>query len=111
MKEFQFEATVQNLEEFIKLRDIKIPKLYETEKQEDSIVHIKLFTPDSNWSWFITEFDQEDTFFGLVDGFEKELGYFSFSELKSVRGHLGLCVEIDLHFSPQPISKIQKGGE
>jgi hypothetical protein len=48
------------------------------------------------------------TFFGLVDGFEMELGYFSLSEIKSVRGRLGLPVERDLHFKPQTLSEIKK---
>jgi hypothetical protein len=108
-KEFQFEATVQHLEEFIKWKALKIPKLYEVEHQKDPIAHIKLFTPDTQWTWWILEWDGEDTFFGLVNGQEQELGYFSFSELKSVRGHLGLSVEIDLYFSPQPLSKVEKG--
>ena len=38
---------------------------------------LKLFTPTARWSWFATEFDGKDLFFGLVDGMEKELGYFT----------------------------------
>ena len=46
----------------------------------NAIAYAKFFTPDSNWTWYATEFDDIDTFFGLVDGFEKELGYFLLSE-------------------------------
>jgi hypothetical protein len=53
----------------------QLPALGATEKQEDPLVICKFFTPDSSWSWYITEFDQEDTF-GLVVGFEVELGTF-----------------------------------
>ena len=54
-----------------------IPRLYATENEPDPIVHVKLFTPDSGWTWFITEFDPEDRrCFGLVYGHERELGYF-----------------------------------
>jgi hypothetical protein len=35
---------------------------------------VKYFTPDSNWTWYASEFDGEDTFFGPVAGFEVELG-------------------------------------
>jgi hypothetical protein len=34
-------------------------------------------TADSSWTWYSTEFDGEDLFFGLVVGFETELGYFN----------------------------------
>ena len=63
-----------------------------------AVVYLKLFTPDSNWTWFATEFDGKDTFFGLVDGLERELGYFNLSELESIKGPLGLPIERDLHF-------------
>ena len=37
----------------------------------------KLFSPYSNWTWYITELDPETgQCFGLVEGFERELGYF-----------------------------------
>ena len=45
-------------------------------------------------------------FFGLVEGFEKELGYFNLSELESVRGPLGLPIERDLHFQPKTLGEI-----
>jgi hypothetical protein len=53
----------------------------------------------------VTEFDGEDLFFGLVQGLEEELGYFSLSELESVRV-LGLPVERDLYFTPKPLSEL-----
>lgn len=83
----------------------KLPPLYSTEKDEDPTAVAKFFTPDSNWTWFATEFDGEDRFFGLVDGFDKELGYFSLSELASARGPLGLPIERDRWFSPKPLSE------
>ena len=86
----------------------RLPKLYSQENVEDPIAQVKFFTPDSSWSWYPVEFDGEDTFFGLVFGFERELGYFSLSELESCRGPLGLPIERDLHFTPMPISKIER---
>ena len=70
------------------------------------MAHVKYFTPDSNWTWYATEFDGEDTFFGLVDGYYKEFGYFSFSELKTIRGKLELPVERDLHWKPTTLRDI-----
>lgn len=86
----------------------KLPALDSTKGTEDPIVQVKFFTPDSNWTWYGIEFDGEDTFYGLVDGFEDELGYFSLKELESVRGPFGLPIERDLYFKPTPLSKIRE---
>lgn len=94
------------LDYFEKIR-LKILRLYATDNEEDPMVWVKFFTPDSSWTWYVTEFDGDDTFFGLVDGQAKELGYFLFSELKAARGPRGLPIEIDLYFKPCPLSKAQ----
>ena len=86
-----------------------LPKLYEQDsKGLNAIAYVKFFTPDSNWTWYGTEYDGEDTFFGLVDGFEKELGYFSLSELESVKGPYGLKIERDLYFVPTTLKQLMK---
>jgi hypothetical protein len=85
----------------------KLPPLYAAEHEADPLVVCKFFTPDSNWTWYAIEFDGEDTFFGLVHGLEKELGYFSLSELGSTRGPLGLPIERDLYFEPCKLSKVR----
>lgn len=85
----------------------KLPKLYANENIGlEAVAPVKYFTPDSNWTWYASEFDGEDTFFGLVSGFEVELGYFSLSELQSVRGAMGLQVERDLHYEPQTLQQL-----
>ena len=85
----------------------QLPPPYAQEKLGGSAVaYVKLFTPDGSWTWYATEFDGEDTFFGLVDGHCKELGYFSLSELQQLRGPMGLAVERDLHFPPTPLDQI-----
>lgn len=86
----------------------KLPALYTSENDPDPMIWCKFFTPDSGWTWYAIEFDGKDTFYGLVDGFEEELGYFSLSELESVRGVLGLPVERDLYFKPRKLSMVQK---
>lgn len=85
---------------------LRLPPLYSTEDEEDPIVQVKFFDPCGSWSWYATEFDGEDLFFGLVDGFERELGYFRLSELASVRGPLGIGIERDQFFTPVPLSKL-----
>lgn len=85
-----------------------LPGLYSTEHDDDPLVRAKLFTPWTNWSWYVTEFDGEDVLFGLVSGHEVELGYFTLSELEAIRGPGGLCIERDLHFTPRPLSQVRK---
>ena len=85
----------------------QLPPLYSQEALGlTALARVKFFTPDSNWSWYASEFDGQDTFFGLVDGFELELGYFLLSELKQVHGNLGLPIERDLYFKPTPLQII-----
>ena len=85
----------------------QLPQLYSQEEVDDPKAIAKYFTPDANWTWYATEFDGKDTFFGLVDGLEKELGYFSLAELESVKGPFGLGVERDLWFEPTPLSELK----
>jgi hypothetical protein len=82
----------------------RLLKLGATEGQKDPVAQVKFFYPDFGWTWYAIEFDGTDIFFGLVDGDEKELGYFSLSELLENRGKLGLEIERDLHFEPTPVS-------
>ena len=85
----------------------KLPPLYSgEEKGLGALARVKFFTPDSSWTWYASEFDGEDIFFGLVIGFEIELGYFSLSELKSVKGPLGLPIERDLHYESKTIQEL-----
>ena len=86
----------------------RLPELYSGEEQGlDAMAQVKFFTPTSNWTWYASEFDGEDIFFGLVSGFEVELGYFSLAELKSVKGPMGLPIERDLHFEPKSLRELR----
>jgi Protein of unknown function (DUF2958) len=86
-----------------------LPELYSNEQLGlDALALVKFFTPDGNWTWYASEYDGEDLFFGLVSGFEVELGYFSLTELEGVKGALGLPIERDNHFSPTPLRNLQE---
>ena len=83
-----------------------LPPLYSQDgKGMDAIAHVKFFTPDSSWTWYASEFDGDDLFFGLVVGLETELGYFSLRELSQARGPLGLPIERDRYFTPKPLKE------
>jgi hypothetical protein len=77
----------------------KLPKLYANENKKLSEIKIvaKFFHPFSSWTWYATEFDGNDTFFGLVDGNCTELGYFSLNDLESLKIR-GLGIERDKFF-------------
>lgn len=80
----------------------KLPALYSNENRgpDETKVIVKFFTPWSNWTWYATEYDPVNRmFFGLVDGFERELGYFSLDELESIKGPFGLKIERDIHWN------------
>jgi hypothetical protein len=82
---------------------ICLPGLYGNEGQPNPMAIIKLFTPWSNWTWFLLEHDGEDLCFGLVVGLETELGYISLKELEEIRGPAGLRIERDVWFRPTPV--------
>jgi hypothetical protein len=107
----------------------RLPKLYANEEIGlNALAQVKFFTPSSNWTWYaseasaamkdgtykaLTDVDPNDPeiedviFFGLVDGFELELGYFSLSELEDVGGGLTLPIERDRHFTPTTLKELQ----
>lgn len=85
-----------------------IPPMGSTELIEDPEARVKWFTPWTNWTWYAVEYDGEDRCFGLVSGFEVELGYFLLSELASVRGPGGLRIERDEHFVPARVSVLRQ---
>src|SRR5882757_846682 len=68
---------------------------------------VKLFTPDAQCTWLLTELGLDDIAFGLCDlGLGcPEMGFVSMREIRELRGPLGLAVERDLHFdADKPLS-------
>ena len=66
---------------------------------------VKLFTPDAGCTWLLVSLDPDepDHAYGLCDlGLGcPEVGSVSITELRSVRGAVGLPVERDVHFVPK----------
>lgn len=91
-------------EQLLRNGRLRLERLEDDLPEIDFLPVVKLFTPDANCTWLLSELDPEDgdTAFGLCDlGLgSPELGYVSLSELASVRGKLGLPVERDRHFYP-----------
>jgi hypothetical protein len=108
----------------------KLPPLRAQEHSgKQAVAYAKFFTPDSGWTWYVlegsalvaneagevtevplSESDPENErdvlFFGLVDGMEKELGYFRLSELREAWGPMGLPVERDRGWGPKTLEEI-----
>lgn len=90
----------------------KIPALYSTEEieEQDKQIICKFFALGSSWTWYVVEGERQEDgdylFYGLVNGFDKEWGYFSLRELESVRVLESIIrngipgIERDLHFGP-----------
>ena len=94
----------------------QLPPLYAQDgKNGKAIVYTKYFCSSSTWTWYATEGEPvlddagneiEFRFFGLVDGHERELGYFMLGELEEVVGPMGLPIERDLYWRPKTLEEI-----
>ena len=82
-----------------------LPALYAQDGDPKAKAFVKFFDPFGPATWWASEFDGEDTFFGYADlGLGPgcaELGYFSLSELESVGR-----IERDTHFTPCLLSEV-----
>jgi hypothetical protein len=94
----------------------KLPTLYAQENEKDPVVYVKYFDPTGSWTWYATEGEETEEgdflFFGLVIGFEAELGYFTLSQLqtakRNVTGLRALPIERDLYFAPARLSQVKQ---
>lgn len=88
----------------------QIPALYSTEEvpTQDKTIICKFFALASSWSWYVVEGKRQEDgdylFYGLVDGFEREWGYFALSELESIKWHGIPGIERDVHFEPVTVA-------
>ena len=90
-----------------------IPMLGANENVKDYdtvLAPAKLFSPYSNWTWYITEWEAETGLcFGLVEGLETEIGYFDLSELAAVTVFGSVpAVERDLYWKPKTLGEIKR---
>ena len=84
-----------------------LPPLYSQDgKGGDAVAVVKFFDPCGSWTWYATEFDRDGLFFGLVDGLEKEMGYFSLAEIRGFKGPLGIGIERDMYWTPKALKEI-----
>lgn len=81
----------------------RLPKLHSQKNEENPRIIVKYFHPLGNWTWYVIEGERQPEpdggfmFFGMVHGDEKELGYFTLSQLEAVNVR-GLGIERDMYF-------------
>ena len=85
----------------------KLPALYETENVSTADKKLVGKFVGGIWTWDGVEYDaDQELFFGFVDGYEKEWGYFSLAELKKIKTSFGLGVERDMYFKAIKFSEL-----
>ena len=88
----------------------KLPPIgHSIESKEEPQAIVKWFTPDSNWTWYVAEYNPENGMcWGLVDGFEKEFGFFTIDEIQKLKGPLKLPIERDMWFEKCNLNSLVK---
>ncbi len=87
-------------------------KVGKQEEIKDPLVIAKFFNPTGAGTWYATEYDiKSKIFLGYVSIFRDwndEWGYFSLTELESLKGPFGLGIERDIYFNSKPFSQISE---
>ena len=86
----------------------KYPLYSQDSKGNEAVAICKFFL--QGFTWYVLEAQKNGSdyeFFGIVDGLDKEYGYFTLSQLQSLRGRLGLTVERDMYFKPTQVKDIR----
>ncbi|MBA7624554.1 hypothetical protein ES703_31963 [subsurface metagenome] len=88
--------------------EVKAQAQFSKGSDMSQLVVAKFFDPTGSWTWYLMNQDPKDTdyLWGIVKGFEIEVGSFSLAELSSVKGALGLGIERDKWFTPIPAQEI-----
>lgn len=81
---------------------------------EDIKIVAKLFTPDANHTWYLTEYDPATREgYGLcrITGMDDcvEMGYISLPYIETLRGRLGLPVERDMYYGDHTLAEVKAG--
>jgi len=87
---------------FTKEIEEKLQKQYSQGDSFEQDVIVKIFDRCSQWTWYLMNQDPEnqDYLWGIVKGFEIEMGSVSKKELESIQGKMKLGLERDLYFKP-----------
>jgi hypothetical protein len=93
----------------------KLPRLHSTRgAADDAQVIVKFFSPYTGWTWYVIEGERignDFEFFGWVQGYEGEFGYFMLSDLEAQTGMGGRLplVERDCYWRPVTLGSVRSG--
>src|SRR6266568_5760700 len=85
-----------------------LPPLDSQREASFPLVYCHYFLPDTQWDWYVLEFDGNDVFYGWVSHMSQEFATFYLSELRILRGLRGRPVTRDKHFTPLPLWHVQQ---
>jgi hypothetical protein len=87
----------------------RLPPLLSQEAADEPIVFAKYVLPGTDWAWYVTEGEEEDSdflFFGFVRGVHDEFGHFRLAELSALRGPDGQTVRLDDTFAEGKLTDV-----
>ena len=86
----------------------RLPSIDSQQSIPDPIALLKFYDTQGDWSWYVVAFDGHNTFFGLVLGCERELGFFFLTDFESTNKAAGFQrIRLDSSFEPKALSTIQ----
>ena len=99
----------------INKQEIKLIKKYQKLNKDkdlmDKDIAVHLFNPTGAGDWYIYEYNEDTQIaFGYVSIFNDhcdEFGDFAVWELQEYKGRMGLGIERDLHWTPQPLKELK----
>lgn len=85
---------------------------YDNASAKDITCPVKFFCPWNDWAWYAAEYDAATGIaWGIVHGFETEVGSFSIDELNSISGPFGMRIEMDEYWTPMTMADIRTASE
>lgn len=78
----------------------QLPPLYTYNHGWDGVAWVKFYAPNEGWTWYASEFDGTNLFYGLIIIDEPILDLFSLLELEEYAGDRGRDVVCDHSFEP-----------
>jgi len=89
----------------------KYPLYSQDGKGDNANIICKFFNPMGSGTWYVLEGEKQENgdwlFYGLIDLYEREYGYFSLSELESVRLPFGMGIERDMCYTNRKVGDIK----
>ena len=85
----------------------KAQKQFDEGSDMEQMVVAKYFDAMGDWKWFLMNMKKdEDYCWGIVKGFEVEMGSFSMKELEELKLPFGMGIERDICFEPMKASEV-----